>query len=510
MLFNSYIFILCYLPITCFVFFSLGKRSHYLAATWLTAASFLFYAWWSPDYVVLLLGSITFNYFFGRFIARRFDEGHAKANKIALASAVSANLLLLIYYKYTNLLVASANELFGTGFHIGAIVLPIGISFFTFTQIAFLVDASKGLAKEYRFIHYCMFVTYFPHLIAGPVLHHKEMMPQFSDEKTYRLNYDNLALGMTLFTFGLAKKLLLADNLSIYATPVFDAAAAGTKIGFLEAWGGSLSYALQIYFDFSGYTDMAIGLSQMFGVKLPINFYSPYKALNIIDFWRRWHITLSRFLRDYLYIPLGGNRKGKARRYLNLFMTMLLGGIWHGANWTFLAWGGLHGIYLIVNHAWQGLLTRLGWTQTGHGAYRLFCGAITFLSVVVAWVFFRAESIPAATKIVSGMLGKNGLGIPVKWLDERSGAINWLLDHGAYPSTNTLFAAGAESRMIALSLAICWLLPNTVDIFSDSAMGKARWWSWTTNKAWTMATVILGFFSFLSISGLSEFIYFQF
>ena len=510
MLFNSYIFILCFLPITCLVFFSLGKRSHYLAATWLTAASFLFYAWWSPDYVVLLLGSIVFNYFFGRFIARSFDEGNDKAKKAALFSAVSANLLLLIYYKYTNLLVASANDLLGTGLHISAIALPIGISFFTFTQIAFLVDASKGLAREYRFIHYCMFVTYFPHLIAGPVLHHKEMMPQFSHAKTYSLDYHNLAFGMTLFTLGLAKKLLLADNLSIYATPVFDAAAAGTTIGLLEAWGGSLSYALQIYFDFSGYTDMAIGLSQMFGVKLPINFYSPYKSLSIIDFWRRWHMTLSRFLRDYLYVPLGGNRKGKTRRYLNLLITMLLGGIWHGANWTFLVWGGLHGIYLIINHAWQGLLKRLGWIPESQGCYRLFCGAITFLSVVVAWVFFRAESIPAATNIISGLLGKNGLAIPIKWLDEQNGVVNWLLNHGAHPSTNTLFAAGAELRMITLALAICWLLPNTVDIFSSNAMDKAKWWSWTTNKAWTMVTIILGFFSLLSISGLSEFIYFQF
>lgn len=510
MLFNSYIFIFCFLPITFLGFFSLAKRSETIAATWLTAASFVFYAWWSPGYVALLIGSILFNYFFGLRISRAFDQSNTQAIRTTLLFGVSANIFLLIYYKYTNLLVNSINDLLGMGYQVDTIALPIGISFFTFTQIAFLVDASKGLAREYRFMHYCMFVTYFPHLIAGPILHHKEMMPQFSHKATYRLNNDKLALGITLFVLGLSKKLLLADNLSIYATPVFKAAADGTTLGFLEAWGGSLTYALQIYFDFSGYTDMAIGLSLMFGVRLPINFYSPYKSTNIIDFWRRWHMTLSRFLRDYLYIPLGGNRKGKPRRYLNLLITMLLGGIWHGANWTFLAWGGLHGVYLIINHAWQGLLTRLGWTRKPHAVYRLMAGAITFTAVVVAWVFFRAESIPAATRIIDGMLGKNGLGIPFKWIDEQSIIVRWLMNHGAEPSNNTLFAAGAELRMITLGLAICWLLPNTVEICLERPEGKAPWWSWTTSKTWAMTTVVLGLISFLSISEVSEFIYFQF
>ena len=510
MLFNSYIFICGYLPITLLGFFSLAKRSETLAAGWLTAASLVFYAWWSPGYVALLMGSILFNYLFGLRISRAFESGNVRATQATLLAGVTANLLLLIYYKYTQLLVNTVNDLFGTGYQVDSILLPIGISFFTFTQIAFLVDASKGLAREYRFIHYCLFVTYFPHLIAGPVLHHKEMMPQFSHKATYRLNDYKLAQGLTLFVLGLSKKLLLADNLSIYATPVFDAAAAGSSIGFLEAWGGSLSYTLQIYFDFSGYTDMAIGLSLMFGVRLPINFFSPYKSTSIIEFWRRWHMTLSRFLRDYLYIPLGGNRKGKPRRTLNLLITMLLGGLWHGANWTFLVWGGLHGVYLIINHTWQGLLTRLGWTSRPVAAYRLLAGALTFTAVVVAWVFFRAESIPAASRIIDGMLGRNGLAVPFKWIDDQSPLVRWLMEHGATPSNNTLFAAGAELRMIALGLAICWLLPNTVEVCLENPAREPRWWSWTTSKPWAAVTVVLGFISFLSISGLSEFIYFQF
>lgn len=221
-------------------------------------------------------------------------------------------------------------------------------------------------------------------------------------------------------------------------------------------------------------------------------------------------MTLSRFLRDYLYIPLGGNRKGKSRRTLNLLITMLLGGLWHGANWTFLVWGGLHGVYLIINHTWQGLLTRLGWTSRPVAAYRLLAGGLTFTAVVVAWVFFRAESIPAASRIIDGMLGRNGLAIPFKWIDDQSPLVRWLMEHGATPSNNTLFAAGAELRMIALGLAICWLLPNTVEVCLESPAREPRWWSWTTSKPWAAVTVVLGFISFLSISGLSEFIYFQF
>jgi D-alanyl-lipoteichoic acid acyltransferase DltB (MBOAT superfamily) len=262
-----------------------------------------------------------------------------------LASAIAVNLILLGYFKYANFFADNLNHFAGTALPIGQVILPLGISFFTFTQIAFLVDTYQGKVKEFNFVHYTLFVTYFPHLIAGPVLHHKEMMPQFAKRNVCHLNWDNVAVGLSIFVLGLAKKVLIADSLAEFATPIFSAVAAGGQPMLFEAWIGALAYTLQLYFDFSAYSDMAIGISLMFNVRLPMNFNSPYKATSIIDFWRRWHMTLSRFLRDYLYIPLGGSRNGKAQRYLNLMITMLLGGLWHGAGWTFVIWGGLHGFY---------------------------------------------------------------------------------------------------------------------------------------------------------------------
>jgi alginate O-acetyltransferase complex protein AlgI len=338
MLFTSYEFVLLYLPVVFFIFFFVARRSARAAATWLVVASVFFYGWWNPKFVLLLLASVCFNYSAGYLIG----HDRSRRNKILLVTAIVANLGLLGVFKYANFFITTLN---GTGTHLALldIVLPAGISFFTFTQIAFLVDAYRGLAKEYDFVHYLLFVTWFPHLIAGPVLHHKQMMPQFADADTYRPHSESISVGLTLFSFGLCKKVLLADQFGLFANPVFDAAAQGVQPHLIAAWVGALAYTLQLYFDFSGYSDMAIGLSRMFNVKLPLNFDSPYKATNIIDFWRRWHMTLSAFLRDYLYFSLGGNRKGRMRRHLNLIATMLLGGLWHGAGWNFVVWGGLHG-----------------------------------------------------------------------------------------------------------------------------------------------------------------------
>lgn len=360
MLFNSYTFLFLFLPVTLLVFFRLGKYSHPLAGLWLFVASLFFYAWWNPAYVGLLLASIAFNYAVGRALVKEQSSGRAKVKKSVLIFGLVTDLGLLAYFKYANFFVSSTDALLGQGWQLDPIILPLGISFFTFTQIAFLVDAYRGEIKEANFIHYGLFVTYFPHLIAGPVLHHKEMMPQFARATTYRLHWENFALGFTLFSIGLFKKVVLADGIAPFANALYSAASHGTVLTFLEAWAGALAYTFQLYFDFSGYTDMALGISCLFGVRLPVNFNSPYKAVNIIDFWRRWHMTLSRFLRDYLYFPLGGNRKGPVRRYMNLIATMLLGGLWHGAGWTFVLWGGLHGLYLVINHAWHGLRETLG------------------------------------------------------------------------------------------------------------------------------------------------------
>ncbi len=313
----------------------LAPRRHQFARILLILASLFFYAWWNPKFVLLLLASAGMNYFFGVRIARARPSSHARH---LLTAGVVLNLLCLGYFKYANFFIANYNALAGSQLAFVQVTLPLGISFYTFTQLAFLIDVYRGIAVEFRFPNYLLFVTYFPHLIAGPILHHKQMMPQFADRNTYRVRSKNLAIGLTFFCLGLLKKLYLADSLGAYADASFGASAHGS-VSFLTAWVGALAYTFQLYFDFSGYCDMAIGISWFFGIQLPINFNSPYKAPNIIDFWRRWHITLSNFLRDYVYISLGGNRKGKVRRHVNLMATMFIGGLWHGASWTFVVWG---------------------------------------------------------------------------------------------------------------------------------------------------------------------------
>lgn len=406
MLFNSYAFLLAYLPVTILGFFLLGRYGKAAGAAWLSACSLFFYAWWDYRYLVLLLASITGNYIVGSYIAQ--NAASAKGRRI-LVLGIAANLLLLAYYKYADFFISSSNALLGADWPILGVVLPIGISFFTFTQIAFLADAYAGKVTEYRFVYYVLFVTYFPHLIAGPVLHHKEMMPQFDEERNYRPDAANFAVGFTIFAIGLAKKVLIADNLAAYASPGFSADSQLPT--FFLAWGSALAYTFQLYFDFSGYSDMAIGLSRIFGVRLPLNFNSPYKSRSIVEFWRRWHMTLSRFLRDYLYIPLGGNRCSKSRRYINLMITMVLGGLWHGAGWSFVIWGGLHGAFLVINQAWQSYPHRLAHILSPP-LRKLIGRALTFLCVVFAWVYFRSPDLSTANRIVIGMLGGWGAELP--------------------------------------------------------------------------------------------------
>lgn len=408
MLFNSYAFIFAYFPIVLLGFFLIGWRNTRAAAGFLGLASLFFYGYWSLEALPLLLASICWNYWFGLQLTPQ--EGRSdRTRKRLLIAALVLNLGVLGLFKYADFFIRSVNAGLVAA-HIEPLpllhwILPIGISFYTFTQIAFLVDCWQGKVRERSFVHYVLFVTYFPHLIAGPVLHHAQMMPQFASPATYRVNPDKVALGLAIFSFGLAKKLLIADKMGEYADMFFNGVAGGTVPSVISSWFGVLAYTLQIYFDFSGYSDMAVGLSLCFGIWLPLNFNSPYKSTSIIDFWRRWHISLSTFLRDYLYIPLGGNRKGEARRYINLFLTMLLGGLWHGAAWTFVVWGALHGFYLTINHLWNQFV-RKGKTP-GRWTVPLRW-ALTFLCVMVAWVVFRADSMATAMHIYKGMLGLNG------------------------------------------------------------------------------------------------------
>ena len=519
MLFNSFPFIFLFLPVVFAGFYLFARLSHTLAAGWLAAASLFFYGWWNPAYVLLLTGSILFNYFMGGSIARAIASGDRKHAGRALWTAIAANLALLAYYKYANFFVDNLNAFSGSGLSLGQIILPLGISFFTFTQIAFLVDAWQGKVREYSLVHYGLFVTYFPHLIAGPVLHHGEMMPQFAKLSTYRLNPEDVAAGLTMFTLGLFKKVMIADEVAVYVTPIFDAARTGVPLSALEAWSGALAYTFQLYFDFSGYSDMAIGLSLLFGVRLPLNFDSPYKAVNIIDFWRRWHMTLSRFLRDYLYIPLGGNRKGATRRHINLFVTMLLGGLWHGAGWTFVLWGGLHGLYLVINHAWQTLVARAGLCSgPSTRAGRMLSCLVTFLAVVVGWVLFRAETMSAATIMLKGMAGLNGFALPDAWAVKWGATGAWLQAHGAEFTNARELVPGGLINWLVILLGIVWLAPNTQQIMSRAqpALGMVAdavhrgWMRWKPSALAAVPVAVLFLICVFNLHKKSEFLYFQF
>ena len=491
MLFNSYGFIFIYLPIVLIGFFHLARISHAFAAGWLALASLFFYGYWNPAYLGLLSGSIICNYSFGLWIAKAGVKHDAARQKRLLIVAISANLLLLAYYKYANFFLGNLNTVASTHFSLGEIILPLGISFFTFTQIAFLVDTYQGKVKEYNFIHYSLFVTYFPHLIAGPILHHKEMMPQFAHAGTYRINWEHIASGLLLFTLGLCKKTLWADALAPYANGVFDGVQHGAIPSIYEAWAGALAYTLQIYFDFSGYTDMALGVALLFNIHLPINFDSPYRATSIIEFWRRWHMTLSRFLRDYLYIPLGGNRKGTQRRYANLMATMLLGGLWHGAGWTFVCWGALHGIYLTANHLWREYFPEKPARWLPAWLSGLSGGALTFVAVVAAWVVFRANNIVQAGVMLKAMFGLEAL--PISFAEVTRGQLLLTTD-----------LSGRDLvKLLVFALAWVWLLPNSTRL-------KFIQGSFVLALAQAVAVVFFLYLVLDQFGSYSPFLYFQF
>jgi len=521
-LFNSYGFIFLFVPIVAVGFFLFARIGTQWAATWLVAASYFFYAYWNPKYLILLLISIAINYEIGTAIAKRVADGRRATARTILVWGIVFDLALLGYFKYAGFFVENFAWLVDRHPTI-AITLPLGISFFTFTQLAFLVDAFHGKVTRYNRIHYGLFVSYFPHLIAGPILHHHEMLPQFERKETYRFSYENMAVGGTIFFIGLFKKVILADGISVHVDPVFDAAAIGLPLSLVEAWGGVLSYALQLYFDFSGYSDMAIGVSRMFGIALPLNFYSPYKAASIIEFWQRWHMTLSRFLRDYLYIPLGGNRKGPSRRYVNLMLTMLLGGLWHGAGWTFVVWGGLHGAYLIVNHAWRALRVKLGQDprQPLSAPWKAASVLVTFFCVTVAWAFFRAKDLPAAEAMIAGMFGRNGIGLSQSLLRDFGGAGEWLVAHGfGAPGVVDNFLVNSSTfAWVAVLMLVTWIAPNTHQLMNryervtnvpDIAGDRPPRFVWNPTMAAAALTCVIALAAIVNLNARSAFLYFQF
>lgn len=445
MLFNSWQFILVFLPIVFFCYFWLTRARLTVAAkTWLVAASFFFYAYWNPIYLPLLLASLLANFAIGNSLAPGKASWHRKITREAMLTfGVTANLALLAYYKYTDFLTGIIYLSSGIEAPASGIVLPLAISFFTFNQIAYLVDSYRGEADEYDFMNYVLFVTFFPHLIAGPIVHHREMMPQFASKWSWVMRYPNILRGLFIFGIGLFKKVALADTFAIWANAGFD---SGQELDFFAAWATSLSYTFQLYFDFSGYCDMAIGAALLFNIRFPLNFNSPYKALDIQDFWRRWHMTLSRFLRDYLYIPLGGNRHSAWRTYFNLMATFTLGGLWHGASWMFVIWGVLHGAALVVHRLWR----TLGRPMPGFLAWPL-----TFLFINVSWVFFRAKTFDDATRVLRGMVNLDSIKIQAADVPISSLAWGgWLSDSMLQYLPNELIAHMNVYAMIIIALAI--------------------------------------------------------
>jgi D-alanyl-lipoteichoic acid acyltransferase DltB (MBOAT superfamily) len=513
-LFNSYAFICVFLPLALLGYYGLARFGPGRAATaFLLVASIAFYGYWNPANLPLIFISMAFNYTVGETIARS-PKGSLRGHGF-LVFGVTANLLALGYFKYAGFLVQNIGALAGIELSTGNIGLPLAISFFTFQQIAYLVDAFHGTSGRQDPLRYGLFVTFFPHLIAGPLVHHREMIPQFGSHATLHPRWERFAVGLTLFSIGLFKKAVIADGIATLANPVFNNAASGVEPSLFIAWTGALAYTFQLYFDFSGYSDMAVGLARMFGIKLPMNFFSPYKATSIVEFWRRWHMTLSRFLRDYLYIALGGNRRGEFRRYLNLFITMLLGGLWHGAGWTFVIWGMLHGTCLALNHLWNKLMPK-----RAEGPFaRVFGWTLTFLIVVIGWVIFRSADLPTAGRMLAGMIGMNGIVLPDRYEHQL---------HALAPVFDTLgmtfgYAEPFQLRtvlFIAGLLGFVLISPNAyeflaryepaIDFRAMMQDGKRKVMEWRPSPVWAVAFGVMAGLGVLSLTRVSEFLYFQF
>lgn len=398
MLFNSYVFILVFLPIVLTSYYLLIRlKNTYYTKGFLVLASLFFYSYWEISFLPILLFSITFNFLTAEWMNK---TEKFKLRKTLLIIGIIFNLCFLGYFKYMDFFITNINNAFQTDFALLKLALPLGISFVTFQKIAFLVDTYRGETKGYHIIDYAFFVTFFPQLIAGPIVHHKEIIPQLLDENKFKVNFDNISRGAYIFALGLFKKVMIADTFAKWANDGYNNVAA---LSLYDSWVTTLSYTFQLYFDFSGYCDMAIGLALLFNIRLPINFNSPYKALDIQDFWRRWHMTLGRFFTQYVYIPLGGSRNGSFRTYLNIFIIFFLSGFWHGAGWTFVIWGILHGVASIIYRFWSGFNIRLP---------KVIAWFITFMFVHLAWVFFRSPDIATAKQMLSIMFNIGGFVFP--------------------------------------------------------------------------------------------------
>jgi len=488
MLFNSYLFLFIFLPITfCGYFFIARYLNSSASKIFLVISSLVFYAQWNSIYLFLIGSSIIFNFILGAQLLKSQVTRGNKYRIFLYLVGIVFNLGLLAYFKYFDFFVVNVNALVGSEFAVRNILLPLAISFFTFQQIAFLTERYKGSSEKYGFVDYSLFVVFFPQLIAGPIVQPKDTLRQFSAAGADRINQRNILGGLVLFSIGIFKKVVIADSFVAAVATGFDTSAAA--ISSIDAWVVALAYTFQLYFDFSGYTDMALGLGLLFNIRLPINFNSPYKALSIQDFWRRWHITLSSFLRDHLYIPMGGNRVGVSRTYLNLFMTFLLGGLWHGAGWTFVVWGAMHGFGLCVHRLWSNL---------GFELPKMLAWLCTMVFVVTAWVFFRALDFDSAWRIVSAMYNIPLLISELMVAANIEFSVKFLVESESFSMVVKLFFCGL----------ICVFLNNSNEfVFSKLESDRMVFKSWQLAAlAAMLATGVL----VISLQKYTEFIYFNF
>ena len=502
MTFSNPLFFLAFLPVCLLGYWLIARLGRRWMVGYLAIASLIFYAAWSRRYLAVLLGSMVANFFFSTRIAASVEQPRRQG--AWLTFGILANLGALCYYKYLFPFLGFTHDVGLSHQSWGSVVLPLGISFFTFTQIAYLIDLKQGVAGRESLGSYALFVTFFPHLIAGPILHHKEMMPQFREERSYRFHADDFALGLTWFTMGFCKKTLIADRISPIANVIFN---APVHHGTAETWVGALLYSMQLYFDFSGYSDMAVGLARMFSIRFPMNFNSPFKAENIIEFWNRWHMTLTRYILDYVYAPLqmkvsrwridhGKKVSRKAQATLEGLLQMIvfptvitlsLAGVWHGAGFQFLLYGLMHGTLISSNHAWRVLVPEKSFAR------RIFTRPVsivlTYLTVMCTFVMFHANNVGDALHVYAGMLGRHGLGAPVPW---------------------------RSLMLLVLLLAIVWLLPNTQEVLGEAQQEDAGNWSvasglrWTPSFLWLSATAVAFAFCMAYSSAASTFLYFQF
>jgi len=537
MLFNSFIFLFAYLPVALAGFHCAGRLGRHPAAVWLIVMSLLFYGWWNPGFVVLLIVSIAFNYAVSTLVG--LTSGKSRLQNAVVTLGVAANLAVLVYYKYFEALVALVA---GHGLSMTykpSILLPLGISFFTFTQIGYLIDIQQGEAKDRGLLNYILFVTFFPHLIAGPILHNREIMPQFGNKTTYRFSMENLVVGLSMFVVGLCKKCVFADSFAGIVAPGFQSTG---HLGLLSSWTVLLSYSLQLYFDFSGYSDMAIGIARMFNIRFPLNFNSPHKASSIIDYWQRWHMTLTRYLTLYLFSPIAlsvtrrrlANGRGITRKaqatpggFVSMvafptLVTMSLAGIWHGAGLQYLIFGLLHGFYLTINHAWRIFHRGDGSLRPDTGLRRCRGLMVTSLAVLIALDFFRAPSVDAAISLLAGMVGMHGiepLGLPAGMIGQLGGLGDYLIGHGRLISIGPADFASTICQLLWLAslYGVVWFAPNSQEMITQfsPAVGRMHarpvgWPVWQPTRGWALGLGIAATVAVLAIGGTSEFLYFKF